>query len=185
MTDAKSIDLPIARGASSGIAAWVGGYVIVYALTIAAIRSSTLAQLILSLTGDLGEWRIVGWVFYSAHFSPSTVPVLFGGETINLVSTMQDASAVLFAIPPILLFLAGIAVQSGTPPTSSATAAKSGLTVTLGYLPAALAGSIVFTVSTSGVSAGPTPLSAIVVVGIVYPAIFGTIGAVIGNYLRV
>ncbi|WP_160166958.1 hypothetical protein [Natronococcus jeotgali] len=53
----------------------------------------------------------------------------------------------------------------------------------LGYLPAALVGLILLTVDASGLSAGPTPVSAIGLVGVVYPAAFGPLGALVGNRL--
>lgn len=173
---------PVARGAASGICAWLGGYLLVYLLTAEAVRTSTLARLIASVTGG-DEWRVVGWLFYGAHLSPSTVPELFGGETVNLVSAMNDVSALLVAVPPALLFLAGVAVRIGEPRLPTTAAAIHGLAVVLGYLPAALVGLILLTVDASGLSAGPTPVSAIGLVGVVYPAAFGPLGALVGNRL--
>lgn len=179
---ANTAPFPVARGVASGVCAWLTGYLLVYVLAVSAVRSSTLAQLIGAVTGG-SDWRLVGWLFYSAHFSESTVPELFGGETINLVSVMADASVLLLAIPPTLLILAGVAVRAGGPTLSTTTAATHGLAVVLGYLPAALLGGIVLTVGTSGVSAGPTPFSVIGLVGIAYPAVFGPLGALVGNRL--
>ncbi|MFC4439239.1 MULTISPECIES: hypothetical protein [Natrialbaceae] len=107
---------------------------------------------------------------------------MFGAETVNLVSTMSEVSAAFFAIPPLLLFPAGVVVRAGSPRLPATSAAKHGLTVAAGYLPVALAGAIVFTASGGG-SAGPTPPSAIFVAGPGYPAAFGPAGAVVGNYL--
>ena len=42
-TDEQSERLPIRRGATSGVGAWLVGYAVFYTLTAAAVRDSTLA----------------------------------------------------------------------------------------------------------------------------------------------
>jgi hypothetical protein len=60
-------------------------------------------------------------------------------------------------------------------------AAFAGASVAVGYLPLSLLGIVVFEVSLGSSSGGPDPVLAVGLAGVVYPVVFGTIGAVVAQ----
>lgn len=177
-----------AAAAVAGVAAFVLAYVFVYALTISTVRESILTGLAESFGEANADWKVVGWLLFNAQFVTTTitvdVPILGGTDAVNFIAESDALSSVLYVIPPALLSAAGLAVARLDGATETARALRLGPAVALGYLPLSIAGAVLFAVNIGEGSGGsPTLLTAVVLAGVVYPAVFGTIGAVAGTLL--
>lgn len=167
-------DLPVGVGAAAGVGAWLVGYVFTFVIAGSRIRDSPVRRVFEAFGADIPTWKVVGWVWYNAHFVDTVSEGLFGGST-NYVGG-DGFTPLLFVIPPLLLVVAGVAVARATGSTDTAAAAISGLTVALGYLVLSVVGVFLFAVD--GGAVGPATGSGIVVAGVVYPVVFGVVGAV-------
>ncbi|WP_254271892.1 hypothetical protein [Haloarcula marina] len=173
-------------GAVVGVAAFVIAYVLVYAMTISVVRESMLTGLAEAFGDENAAWKIVGWVFFNAQFVTTTItvdlPLVGGTEAVNLINESDALSPVLYLIPPALLTVAGIAVARLDGTVETARALRVGPSVALGYLPLAVVGAFLFTVSVGEGSGGaPDILTAVVLAGVVYPVVFGTLGATVAT----
>lgn len=177
----------IVWGAGAGGLAYVLGYVVTYLASSSAIEGSGLNQLLEAFGGGGAVPRIIGWVFYNAHFASATIdvdlPVVGGSSTVNLIAETADLSPLLYLLPPAILIAAGLAAVRSTGGTELAEALRIGPAVAIGYLPLAVIGAFAFTVSAGGSSGQPTLVPAVVLVGLVYPIVFGTVGAAVGTAL--
>jgi len=176
--------------AVAGSAAFVLGYVLVYALTISTVQESLLTGIAEAFGDEGADWKIVGWLFFNAQFVTTTITVdlgFLGGGTdaVNFIAESDSLSAILYVIPPALLTVAGLAAARLDGATETARALRLGPSVALGYLPLSLVGAVLFSVSVGEGSGGsPTLLTAVVLAGVVYPVVFGTLGAVVGTALE-
>ncbi|MFC7028752.1 hypothetical protein ACFQJ5_16260 [Halomicroarcula sp. GCM10025324] len=178
----------LAAGAVAGLVAFVLAYVFVYALTISTVQESLLTGLVEAFGDENAAWKVVGWIFFNAQFVTTTVtvdvPLLGGTEAVNFITESDSLSAVLYVIPPALLTAAGLAIARLSGVTDVGDALRAGPAVALGYLPATVIGALLFTVSVGQNSGGsPTLLTAVVLAGLVYPLVFGSLGAVVGAAL--
>ena len=130
-----------------------------------------------------------GWLFYNSHFVSITVPrpdqrpVL-----VNLVLEDGGVTVALLGVPPLLLVAAGVAVTRtasthtelrydlGGP--KARYALNGGVVTMLGYLPLAILGGIVFSVS-ADIRVAPDLFSAFALAGLIYPLVFGAIGGLL------
>lgn len=174
-------------GAGSGIVAYVLGYVFTYALSVSVVQESAIAQLADAFGDGGAAWKMVGWVFYNAHGATTTlnvdVPIFGGTSAVNFIAQSDALSPLLYVIPPALLVVAGLAAARMAGSTDLSDALRVGPAVTLGYLPLVLIGAIIFTISVGDSVAKPTLVTTLGLAGIVYPAVFGTVGAAIGTTL--
>ncbi|KAA9410512.1 hypothetical protein EGO51_12105 [Haloarcula hispanica] len=175
-----------AVGALAGAAAFVLAYVLVYALSISTVQDALLTNIAESFGDDRAAWKIVGWVFFNAQFVTTTVtvniPFLGGTSAVNFIAENESLSPILYLLPPAVLTAAGIATARIDGTTDLSRAVRVGPAVVLGYLPLAALGAVLFTVSAGDSGQGaPTLLTAVVLAGIVYPAVFGTVGAAIAT----
>jgi len=174
--------------ATTGLVAFVLGYVLLYALTISTVRDSLLTGVAEAFGDEGGDWKIVGWLLFNAHFVTTTItidlPLLGGTDAVNSIAESESLSPVLYLIPPALLTAAGLAAARATGVTETGAALRVGPSVALGYLPPAVVGALLFAISLGENSGGsPTLLTAVVLAGVVYPVVFGTVGAVAGAVL--
>ncbi|MFB6171468.1 MAG: hypothetical protein ABEJ23_02965 [Haloarculaceae archaeon] len=177
---ARSISdrIPVLPGAVAGVVAWLLGYLFTYVLTSSAIRSSPVRQVAEFLGASLPTWKVVGWVFFNAHFSATTFQGLFDGAR-NFVGGENGFSAVLFLVPPLLLLVAGVAVGRAAAADHDATdAVLAGLAVVPAYFVLSVVGVFLFAVQ----RAGPDPVTGVFLAGLVYPAVFGVAGAVVAAW---
>ncbi|WP_245545371.1 hypothetical protein [Halomicrobium katesii] len=86
----------------------------------------------------------------------------------------------LYVLPPALLIAAGLFGARMVDATDIGDALRTGGAVTAGYLPLAILGVFLFTLTVDGSSGGPTLVPAIGLAGLVYPLVFGSIGGAIG-----
>lgn len=178
--------MPLQTGAIAGSGAYLLGYVFTYLLVGGDIRESLGNRVVEVIAGQDVTYQAVGWVFYNAHLVPTVfevdAPVFGGSSSVDLVSQVDAFSAVLYLLPVLLLFGAGLAVgrrHLGT--ADPAAAAKAGATVVVGYFPLAAAGALLVRVQNDASSAGPDLLLAVVLAGLVYPLVLGALGSAVAG----
>lgn len=176
--------LPFLEGAVAGVLAWVLGYVFTYLIAGTGVRDSPLNQF-LEAFGDGGAvYEVVGWVFFNAHFVDTIVDVQIGifGSTnaVSFIGGEDGFTPILYVIPVALLFAAGLAMTRYQGLSDVSTGAIAGALVVPGYLLLCLVGAFLFQVDVGDSSGGPDILTAIVLAGIVYPAVFGAFGGAVG-----
>lgn len=182
-----------------GVAAYLLGYLVSYALLAPSLRSLlsrvvvareysgvvTLADV--AADAPLATWRVVGVAFYNAHLVGASLSTPDGTTTLNLLLSAGGPYPGLLAVPPLVLVLAGVAAtRHASEPTAlrfdlgdwawRRYAINGGLSATFGYLPFVLVGTVVFSV---GGPLTPDILSAWVLAGLVYPFAFGGLGGVL------
>lgn len=174
-------DVPLAAGGVAGLAAWVLGYLCTYLVAGGRIRESGLGRL-LEFLGEGGAiYKLVGWVFYNSHFVETVVngaPVAVAG---NAIGGDQGFTPLLFVVPPALLLAAGLALARFQGAQSPQDGGLSGLAVVPAYLVLSVVGAVLFTISAGPATGRPDLLLAVLLAGVVYPALFGGIGGVLAG----
>jgi len=127
----------------------------------------------------------LGWVFYNAHTVDITVSTANGamGETINYLEAIpQLNTTVFYAIPAVLLFLAGYVVASRVRSSLSGGAAMAaGASVAIGYVPLFVAGTFVLKIESFGATAGPQLGAPLLVAGTLFAVVCGGVGGLLGG----
>jgi len=165
----------LARGGLVGLAAWLLGYLVTFLLHAGSVREAFATNVLEFLAGDPVTWKLVGWLYFNAHFVATSIPGLFGDSTTNFLSGAEEITLlVLYVLPPLVLLAAGAAVARGSSdPTEGA---KAGGAVAPGYLVASVVGAFVVRISVADAVAGPSLVTAILLAGVVYPLVFGALG---------
>ncbi len=173
-------------GAVSGAIAFCFGYVFTYAVAGTALTSGGASPPLDALSRGVPTWTIVGWVFYAAHLVPSTVPIAGDTDTVsvNLVAGRLIPAA-LFLVPPFLLGCAGIGTAGIARVRTTAAGTRAGALVTFGYLPLAVVGVSLFRVHLGATIVGVDPLASLLVLGLLYPIVFGALGGASLGSIRV
>ena len=173
-------DLPIVPGAIAGLLSWIVGYVLTYLLVASDIRESGLNQLAQAFGDGDATYELVGWVFFNSHLVDAVVEAPFvGSRTANFVGGEDGFTLLLFAISPVLLVAAGLAVGRSQGVTRADAGAVAGALVVPGYLVLSIVGAVLFRVEAGGASGEPDLLPAILLAGVVYPLVFGAAGGVV------
>jgi len=125
-------------------------------------------------------------VFFNSHFVETVVEagfLGFGGTATTSFIGGDGLTPVLYLIPVALLVGAGLAVGRSQAVTETTDGAVAGALVTPAYLVLSAIGAIVFRIETealgSSFSGQPDFLPAILLAGIVFPAVFGALGGII------
>jgi len=178
----------VATAVGSGSAVYVLGYVLTYLSSSTSIQESDLNQIIEAFGKDGVVWKLVGWVFYNAHGVTTTItldiPLIGGTDVVNSIAQGDALSALLYVVPPVLLLGAGLFAARMADADELGDALVLGPAVAGGYLPLVLVGVFLFTVTVDTSSGGPTLLPAVGLAGLVYPLVFGTVGAVVAVLWR-
>jgi hypothetical protein len=174
-SDSSTNDLPLGAGAAAGAAAWVLNYLFVYLVTASDVRASPARRAFEAVGADLSTWKVVGWVFYNAHFVDTVFQGLFGGAT-SFVGGEEGFTPLLYLVVAVVLLIAGLAVgrYAGVHEGGAADAAVAGSTTVVGYGLLSAVGVVAFATRT----AGPDQVLGILLAGIVYPVVLGATGAV-------
>ena len=186
----SALDLATAvRGAAAGAVAYLLGYVVTYAWQAPAVNESLQGiNFVADLLGGAAvpTWKGVGWLFYNAHVVSTRVPTMGGGtRMVNFISQSEEgALAALYVLVPVLLVLAGVAAARYGTADRVGTAAASGATAVVGYLPLAVVGALLFGHTFGGdVRIAPDLITAVAVAGVVYPAFFGAVGGALWGWV--
>ena len=165
----------LARGGLVGVAAWLLGYLVTYLLHSGSVRESLGTTVLEFLAGDPVTWKLIGWLYFNAHFVDASVPGLFGDSTVNFLSGAEEATLlVLYVLPPLALLAGGVFVARGT--TEPVAAAREGAAVALGYVLASLVAAFAVRITVADAVAGPVLVTAVLLAGLVYPLVFGALG---------
>lgn len=174
-----------AVGAATGLGAALLGYLATYLATSSTIENSTASQVLEALGQDISTWKIVGWVFMNAHGVMTKFPGLFGStNSVNLIENVDAFSSVLYVAPVVALVAAGVVAVVVSGASTAKSGAVAGATTVLGYLPVALAGIALFAITIGESAARPDPVTAVLLAGLVYPAVVGTLSGVATATLR-
>lgn len=167
-------------GGIAGAAAYVVGYIMTYAWKSGDYRDvlDNINPIMEFLGSQAPEtWRIIGWLFYSAHYVDTSIDLGVEQFYVNLVQSGGGNLELLYLIPPALLVVAGFAVARNFQHERVIDAATKGAWVALGYLPLVAFGAILFQIDGSG----PDLIPSILIAGVVYPVIFGAVGGVLAR----
>jgi hypothetical protein len=183
-TVSRTLRATLARGTAVGAIGFVLGYLVTWIL--AGAKAANLAVQG-PFGGSVPDWKAVLWVFYDSHFVGTRTPQVFGpggglwggGDLIDTVGLL--GVEYLYAVPVIVLLIAGAVVATLVGSTSPRQGMIAGMTLAVGYL--AVTVLALFVATQGGVA--PSPLRAVVIAGVVYPVALGAIGgAVAGLYRR-
>lgn len=180
-------DIPLVPGAVGGLLAYAIGYLVTYLWQAPSVREtlSTINTIIELVGGEtIPVWKAVGWLFYNAHAVELQVPALGAGTATRSLIGTDGASSLLFVVPPLVLVFvgAGVAWSSGADDLTEGLAA--GAALVLGYGVLAIAGAFLFRYTIQDAFIGPMTVHAVVLAGIVYPAVFGALGGAVAGEVR-
>jgi hypothetical protein len=178
----------IVGGAVAGAAAYLLGYLFAYVTQASAVEDQLAGFNVFAdlFGGDpIPTWQAVGWVFYNGHFVDTRVPSLVGGSQLtNLISQADGGSlSLLYVVPPVLLVVAGLVAGRVAGATEPVDGAKAGAFVLVGYLPLAALGAFLFRYSVGDGAVAPDLVTAVLLAGAVYPAVFGAVGGAAATLL--
>jgi hypothetical protein len=191
------------RSAAISAGAGAAAFVVNYLVTFLLWTQTTLPDpetfdqaidraFVQSVRDTVPSWKAAGLTLYNAHFVDLTYSTPSGSSSVNLIDA-AGGGLVTFAlfVPPLFLLLAGFAaVYVGDVTADLPNAVAAGALVLVGYLLFALVGALLFghteTVEFFGFSGQYTLsiplLTTVVLLGVVYPVVFGGLGGV-GAYL--
>ena len=172
---------PIVPGAIAGAIAWLLGYVFTYAIAGTQLRESALHAIIEITEGESAAYELVGWVFFNAHFVDIVYTGIARALPASYVGGEEGFTLLLYVIPPALLFAAGLAIARFHGVTGPNRGALTGVLVVPGYFVLCIVGAFVFRVSALGATGEPELLTAAILAGIVYPAVFGGLGGAVAG----
>ncbi|WP_144049550.1 transporter [Halorubrum salipaludis] len=178
----------IVGGAAAGAVAYVLGYLVVYVTQGDRIEEGLSGiNFFADLFGGdpISTWQAAGWMFYNAHFVDVNAPSLIGGaQSGNLITQADGGSlSLLFVLPPLLLIVAGLVAGRTAGASDPADGAQAGAFVLAGYLPLAVIGAFLFRYSVGDGTVAPDLVTAVLLAGAVYPAVFGAIGGAASSLL--
>lgn len=163
---------PLIEGAIFGAVSFVVGYIITALLVV--------------LAEDVEEdlMQVSGWVYYNAQFVD--VAGDGGSGSFNFVTDeilgqalLELPSIIYHLVPVVVLIGAGFLLAQQASAIEAKNGAIAGATLVLGCVVLALLGTVLFETN----STSPKLIPGILVVGILYPAIFGAIGGVLNTQL--
>jgi hypothetical protein len=177
----ESLGRSAAFGAVGGAAAYVLGYLVTYVTQSGRVEEGLSGiNFFADLFGGdtISVWRGVGWVFYNAHFVDVEVPALIGAaRSVNFIAESDGGFTYLYLVPPLLLLVSGVAIARAAGAATPVDGARSGVLAVAGYLPLAVIGAFLFRYALGdGESVAPTLVTAVLLAGLVYPALFGAVG---------
>lgn len=171
--------------AVAGAGSFLVGYVVTYLWKASAVdRALDPLNVATELFGGdpIPVWKVVGWLFYGAHFVPTKIQVgPVGPQSVDVIAAGDGSLEILYLLPPVLLLASGFLIGWRTDRRLSiGDRALVGGAVALGYAPVAILTAIVVQIGDSG----PDLLQAALVAGVLYPLVFGGVGALLAGQLR-
>jgi hypothetical protein len=174
-------------GAVAGFLTFFVGFLLTYLLKSGQVSSQQFG-------GGPSTEHYVSWLFFKMHNVGHEASVSLGSRSRSEAfdpSTWAIWEDWLFAVPPALLLVAGLAVGALWADGRARSGALYGAALVLGYLPMALVAGLFADYSDSeaslagtvSVSAGPKLPEALALAGIVYPLVFGVLGGVVAGVL--
>ncbi|WP_458185796.1 hypothetical protein [Haladaptatus sp. NG-WS-4] len=110
------------------------------------------------------------------------IPGFGGTRTENFIASADDGSLThLYLLPPLFLLGAGFAVAYLSGIETPNAGGVVGTLVVVGYLPLAVAGAFAFGYGIGDGTIAPDVVTAVLLAGVVYPAVFGGLGGMGGK----
>lgn len=171
--------------AAVGVLTFVVGFAVTFLLKSDAVSSRASGQ-------GPGTEHFVAWLFYKMHNvgHEATASSAARSQTESFdPSTWTVWEDWLFAVPPALLLVGGLAVGYLWADGDVKTGATYGAALVLGYLPLAALGGFLAQYTqtrsslagTVSVTAGPKLAEALALAGIGYPLVFGLVGGAVAG----
>ena len=182
MSDTQRFSIPVLSGTVAGLGVWILGYLVTALLASEETRGDPTVALFRMVTDDPGDWQLAGLLYYNAHSVDITFPdVALAPERYNYVAGAEGLLTVLFFLPPVVLVIAGglVTARSRDDLRRLTDGLVSGATVTVGYLALTVLGLLLFAIEAGDGTVRPDPLVAVFVAGILYPAVFGSLGGIL------
>lgn len=172
---------PLLLGAVAGLGAWIVGYLLFFLLVGPDVQDSVAQRFVEAVDGEPATYEMVGWVFFNGHLVDTVIVDIpgIGDQTTNAIGGDDGFSQILYLIPVALLTAAGLALGRSQGVASASDGALVGSTVLPGYIALTIVGMLLFQVSIGPATGRPEQLEAILFAGILYPAVFGTLGGVL------
>lgn len=180
-------DISPVRGLVGGVLAYVVGYLVTYLWQAPSVRDTLeTVNVIIEIVGGetVPTWKAVGWIFYNAHAVDLTLPALGSGSATRSLVGNGGAPTLLYVVPPLLLLVTGAAVAWWASADGAAGGAVAGGSIVLGYLILAVVGAFLVRYTFQESFVGPVTAHAVLLAGIVYPVVFGSIGGALAGELR-
>jgi len=174
-------------GAVAGAVAYAAGYLVTYLWQSGSVEESLRAYntVVEPLGADpIPGWQAVGWLYYNAHNVALTTPALGSGRVSQNLVADGNAPMLLYLVPVVALLLAGFVVARAGDAGDAEDGARAGVTVTLGYAVLAVVGLFAFRYSVGGATVRVDYALGVLLAGVVYPAVFGALGGVLGAVTR-
>jgi len=169
----------IATGSLVGTLPWFLGYAITYLLVAPNLRDSPLNRIIETLDGAPATHELVGWVFYNAHFVDVVLDIpILGSQTTAYIGGDTGFTPALYLVPVVLLVVAGALISRQQAATDPAAGGFAGVSVLPGYLVLTVIGGLVFEITVGGATGGPDLTAAIILAGVLYPAVCAGLGGI-------
>lgn len=161
----------LARSAVAGIAAYLGGYALLYLWFLTQGRTASEAV----------DWQWVGWIFYHGQFVPLdvTAGTTSPGGAAVAEAGLGDASNVVpgFLLGTAAVAIAGFLLVRARAVVDPRGAAATGASLVLGYFPLAALGLLLFPgVLPNGIRVSPNPLWGFLITGLAVPILVGALG---------
>lgn len=176
-----------AAGAVAGAVAYVVGYLVTYLWQSGSVEESLQAYnaIVDFLGGDpIPGWQAVGWLYYNAHNVAFSTPALGSGRVSQNLVADGNAPMLLYLVPVVVLLAAGFVVARAGNASDASGGARAGATVTLGYVVLAVVGLFVFRYTAGGATVHVEYALGVLLAGVVYPAVVGGFGGVLGAVTR-
>jgi hypothetical protein len=182
---------PLKEGALFGFASFLVGYILT--LIVVAVGEAD------DFSEDLIE--AAGWIYYNAQFADLEFTTSAGEETRSTtfnyltddtlfdgsVESMDVPTVIYHLIPVIVLIGAGLLLARYVDARELSDGALAGGTLVLGTVVPALLGTVLFSVEEGffggSLEVSPALVDGLLFVGVLFPAVFGAIGGVIGSRL--
>lgn len=189
MADSQGIveQIPVVDGSMYGIGSFVAGYLATLVLVVVAEGNQ--------LSNDFVEGA--GWVYYNAQFASvdvrpprgtgtetavesSSINYLTGQGPEGMAVAATELPAVVYHVIPVVVLVAGgYALASQLGATNALEGVIAGGSLAFGTVIFALAGTFVFQLG----RVGPNRLQGVLLVGILFPVAFGSLGGVLRTRL--
>jgi len=178
---------PYKLGVIFGAASFVAGYL----MTLAVITIAEAEE----ITDDLFEGA--GWIYYNAQFAPLeisvdegfrndeytdlTVNYVTGTEYLGETVSTEGPAMIYHLIPVVVLVGSGFVLAKKAGAVEVQEGVIAGATLVSGTTVLALVGTVLFSVSNSYISVDPAVAESLLFVGILFPAVFGSLGGILAT----
>ncbi|WP_430505057.1 hypothetical protein [Haloparvum sp. PAK95] len=189
-----NVRYPGGRRAAWGALGFIISYVL--CLPVAIIRGPQLFKNITVSVQDetfplsdfvapdqIAEWVIAGGLFFNAQLVPLSIPIEYNSRSVsvwvNLLIENGGIYLIVLLIPAIVYGITGALATRDEDTTNPIRRAKRAVLQFTGCLPLTVIALYLFSFPVSEMSGGPVLLWGLVIVGFLYPALFGAVGGYI------